>query len=356
MVMHEMPEPRQTFVLGRGSYDNPTVPVSADVPEVLQQSPKPVGDDRLALARWLVDPSHPLTARVAVNREWQRFFGTGIVKTAGDFGTQGERPSHPDLLDWLASQFIRTGWDMKGLHRLIVTSATYRQSSVASPELITADPENRLLARGPRFRMTAEMIRDQALAASGLLQDRIGGPSVKPYQPDGLWAEIASTKEYDRSTGADLYRRSLYSFIKRTVVNPTYGVFDATTRETCIVRRSRTNTPLQALALMNDVTFVEAARALAERVLEEGGSTPIERLRYAFLLTTARPPREAELNVLSEALQSHRDRYAADAEAAQKLLNDGESQPNPALDRTELASYTAVMNVLMNLDETVTKE
>ncbi|MBX3440074.1 MAG: DUF1553 domain-containing protein, partial [Planctomycetaceae bacterium] len=262
MVMTDVAEQRPTFVLGRGAYDNPTVPVSADVPEALRQSPAPAGDDRLALARWLVDPSHPLTARVAVNREWQRFFGTGLVKTAEDFGTQGERPSHPELLDWLATEFIRTGWDLKALHRQIVTSATYRQSSAASPDRMAADPENRRLARGPRFRMTAEMIRDLALAASGLLQDRLGGPSVKPYQPDGLWAEISSIKEYPRSTGPDLYRRSLYSFVKRTVVNPTAGVFDATTREACIVRRSRTNTPLQALTLMNDVTFVEAARVL----------------------------------------------------------------------------------------------
>jgi hypothetical protein len=286
MVMMDASEPRPTFVLNRGSYESPTVPVSASVPSVFQQSVKPTGDNRLALAKWLVDPSHPLTARVAVNREWQRFFGTGIVKTAEDLGTQGERPSHPDFLDWLANEFVRTGWDVKTLHQLIVTSATYRQASAASPELIALDPENRLLARGPRFRMTAEMIRDLALAASGLLQNRVGGPSVKPYQPDGLWAEISSVKEYTRSTGPDLYRRSLYSFVKRTVVNPTAGVFDATTREACSVRRSRTNTPLQALTLMNDVTFVEAARVMATHVLLNAGSTTHARLRS---YSSARP-------------------------------------------------------------------
>jgi len=310
----------------------------------------------LALAEWLVDPDNPLTARVAVNHQWQRFFGTGIVKTAEDFGTQGERPSHPDLLDWLASEFVRTGWDMKGLHRLIVTSAAYRQSSVASPELIARDPENRLLARGPRFRMTAEMIRDVALASSGLLQRRIGGPSVKPYQPEGLWSEIASTKEYVPSSGPDLYRRSLYSFVKRTVVNPTVGVFDATTREMCIVRRSRTNTPLQALTLMNDVTFVEAARALAERAIREGGVAPADRMAYAVRLTTGHEASEAELGVLTRALNAHLDRFATDPDAAGQLLSVGESKPDASLDPTELAAYTSVMNVLLNLDEMVTKE
>ncbi|MGD9858307.1 MAG: DUF1553 domain-containing protein, partial [Planctomycetaceae bacterium] len=356
MVMTDAAETRPTFVLGRGAYDNPTVPVSAGVPAALQQSSTPAGDDRLALARWLVDPSNPLPARVTVNREWQRFFGTGIVKTAEDFGTQGERPSHPDLLDWLASEFIRTGWDMKSLHRLIVTSAVYRQSSAASPELIAVDPENRLMARGPRFRMTAEMIRDLALSASGLLQDRIGGPSVKPYQPDGLWAEISSIKEYTRSTGPDLYRRSLYSFVKRTVVNPTVGVFDATTRETCSVRRSRTNTPLQALTLMNDVTFVEAARVLATHALREAGPTPQDRLTYLFQRTAGRSPTSAETDILTTAVERHREHYTANVAAAEKLIDVGEMPPDASIAPAELAAWTSVASVILNLDEVVTKE
>ncbi len=356
MVMVESQEPRQTFVLARGSYENPTEPVSATVPEVLKKSPQPVGDDRLALAKWLVDPAHPLASRVAVNREWQRFFGTGLVKTSEDFGIQGERPSHPDLLNWLATEFVRADWDLKRLHRLIVTSATYRQASAATPELVRLDPENRLLARGPRFRLTAESVRDVALAASGLLQQRLGGPSVKPYQPDGLWSEIATESKYVRSSGPDLYRRSLYSFVKRTVANPTMTVFDATTRESCIVRRGRTNTPLQALTLMNDVTFVEAARALAARVLNEADPQQHERISLLFLLTTGREPSQAELDILSQASERHHRHFAADTAATQSLLDVGESPIDPSLDPAELAAYTSVASVVLNLDEVVTKE
>ncbi len=356
MVMMETPEPRQTFVLSRGSYEKPTVPVSASIPDALSAGMAPAGSDRLALARWLVDPSHPLTPRVAVNREWQRFFGTGIVKTAEDFGTQGERPSHPALLDWLATEFIRTDWDVKGLHRLIVTSATYRQSSAAPTESIAADPENRLLARGPRFRMTAEMIRDLALAASGLLQPRIGGPSVKPYQPEGLWSEISSATEYVRSPGPDAYRRSLYTFWKRTVTNPTLGLFDATTRETCIVRRSRTNTPLQALTLMNDVTFVEAARVLAERTLREAGPSAEDRIALLFRRLAGRAPSAAESEILAASIERHRQHFAHDTEAAKSLLDVGDTPAPANIDPSELAAYTAVASVILNLDEVVTKE
>jgi hypothetical protein len=264
MVMTDGNGPRQAHVLLRGAYDKPGEAVSAGVPRALLGGRSDPAGNRLDLARWLVDPANPLTARVAVNRIWQKLFGNGLVKTTEDFGTQGEPPSHPELLDWLASEFVRTGWDQKALLRLIVTSATYGQSSAASAEQIAADPENRWLGRGSRFRMPAEMVRDQALAIAGLLQERLGGPSVKPYQPDGLWQEIASDTEYVRSQGPDLYRRSLYAFVKRTVANPTLVVFDSSTREACLMRRTRTNTPLQALTLLNDVTFVEAARVAAQ--------------------------------------------------------------------------------------------
>lgn len=356
MIMQDAAEMRPTFVLKRGAYDAPTLAVTAGIPDALTIPSKPSCNNRLELARWLIDVENPLTARVAVNREWQRFFGTGIVATSEDFGTQGTRPSHPDLLDWLATEFIRSGWDVKGLHRSMVTSATYRQTSIASPEKMAADPGNRWLSRGPRFRMTAEMIRDGALAASGLLQRQIGGPSVKPYQPAGLWSEIASVKEYARSSGPDLYRRSLYSFVKRTVVNPTMGVFDATTRETCSVRRSRTNTPLQALTLMNDVTFMEAARVLAQHTLQETGDSPSQRIQSMFMKLVGRTASIDELRILTDAVEQHRQYFADHLDAAQRLLRVGEAPVDARLSPIELAAYTSVANVILNFDETVTKE
>jgi hypothetical protein len=356
MVMQEMDSPRPTFVLARGSYEQPTEPVTAGVPAALAGSAPPNGGNRLALAQWIVDPANPLTARVAVNREWQRFFGTGLVKTAEDFGTQGERPSHPELLDWLATEFVRSGWDVKALQRLIVTSATYRQASEVRPEYLEADPENRLLARGPRFRMTAEMIRDRALAVGGLLDGRIGGESVRPYQIAGLWTKIATDTEYEQSIGPDLYRRSLYSFCKRTVANPTMSLFDATTREACLVRRSRTNTPLQALALMNDVTYVEAARVLAERILRGRDQEVEARIRLLIRLALARSPDDQKTAVLAAALARHRDHYARNPQAAAALIAVGDSTADAAIDPVELAAWTTVATVLINLDEFVTKE
>ena len=277
MVMAEMKKPRDTFVLARGDYRNQTEKVQPGVPAMLPPLPDGAPLNRLTLARWLVEPGHPLTARVAVNRFWQMYFGTGIVKTQEDFGVQGEPPSHPELLDWLATEFVRTGWDIRAMQRLIVTSATYRQSSKVTPALLEKDPENRLLARGPRLRLPAEMIRDTALAASGLLNDEIGGPSVLPYQPKGLWEEMAfgdgfSAQAYEQSHGPDLYRRGMYTFWKRTVPPASLATFDAPDREKCTARRALTNTPLQALALMNDPTYVEASRALAQRALLEGGT------------------------------------------------------------------------------------
>ena len=369
MVMEEMPTPRATFVLKRGEYDKPADRVTPGVPASLPPLPADAARNRLGLARWLVDPANPLTARVAVNHQWQMLFGTGLVKTTEDFGSQGEAPSHPELLDWLATEFMRTGWDMKQMLKTMVMSATYRQRSSTfqsrdarvrrhldiGMSSYERDPENRLLARGPRVRLSAEMIRDQALAVSGLLVGEIGGPSVKPYQPKGLWKELSGT-DYEPDHGDKLWRRSLYTFWKRTSPQPTMTTFDAAGREACSVRPSRTSTPLQALALMNDVTFVEAARALAQRVLRAGGTTPDERVKLAFRLVLTRAPKPAELPVLLENLHSHLARFRADPKAARSLLSAGESPRDPQLDPVELASYTALAGLLLNLDEAITKQ
>jgi hypothetical protein len=354
MVMEEMPQPRETHVLLRGQYDRPGDKVAPDVPSCLPALPAQGKRDRLALARWLIDPVNPLTARVAVNRAWQMYFGTGLVKTAEDFGAQGQWPSHPELLDWLAVEFVRTGWDMKALQRTIVTSAAYRQSSKVTPKLLQRDPENRLLARGPRIRLSAEMIRDQALAASGLLVERLGGPSVKPYQPDGLWKDLAG-ENYVQDHGDKLYRRSLYTFWKRTVAPPSMATFDAPLRETCIVRETRTNTPLQALNLLNDVCFVESARVLAQRVMVEK-KTPEERIALAFRLVAARQPRPDERTILLDGLRQHLATYRDKPQAALKLVRTGEYPIDERLEAGELAAYTAMASLILNLDETITKE
>jgi hypothetical protein len=291
-------------------------------------------------------------------------FGTGLVRTAEDFGTQGEYPTHPELLDHLAAHFIQSGWNLKHLHRLILTSQTYRQSSTTTPEQTTKDPENRLLARGPRFRLQAEFIRDQALAASGLLNRQIGGHSVSPYQPAGLWEELMSREDGDRFTaqkytqshGPDLYRRTMYTFWKRTSPPPTLATFDAPDRETCTVRRPRTNTPLQALVLLNDPTYIEASRKLAERLLTHPtATTPESRIQHAFKLLTARPPTKEELTILQSAYQKNLTRYQQNPQAAQSLLKIGESPINENLDKPQLAAWTMVSSILLNLDEVVTK-
>jgi mono/diheme cytochrome c family protein len=361
MVMGEMEKPRETFVLARGDYRNQTEKVQPGVPAMLPPLPKDAPLNRLTLAKWLVDPGHPLTSRVAVNRFWQMYFGYGIVKTQEDFGVQGEPPVHPELLDWLATEFVRTGWDVRALQRLIVMSATYRQSSKVTPALLEKDPENRLLARGPRVRLPAEMIRDTALAASGLLNGEIGGPSVLPYQPKGLWEEMAfgegySAQSYEQSHGEDLYRRALYTFWKRTVPPASLATFDAPDREKCTARRALTNTPLQALVLMNDPAFVEAARALAQRALLEGGKDERRRVEYAFRLATARKPSSKETGVLRQLLRGRRAEFRKDREAAGKLLGVGESSWDKRLDAAELAAYTTVASVILNLDETITKQ
>ncbi len=355
MVMQEMDPPRQAHVLLRGEYDKPGEAVAPNVPASLPPFPADQPNNRLGLARWLVAADNPLTARVTVNRYWQNYFGTGLVKTAEDFGSQGEPPSPPQLLDWLAAEFIESGWDIKALQKTIVMSATYRQSSKVTPVLVERDPENRLLARGPRQRLSAEMIRDQALATAGLLVEQVGGPSVKPYQPAGLWEEVASTT-YKPGSGADLYRRSLYTFWKRTVAPPTMVAFDAASRETCIVRRERTNTPLQALALLNSTAFVEAARNLAQRAMLEGGNSPEARVTHAFRLATARRPTDAELTILTAGFSRHLDNYRKNRTAAEELLKIGDSPHDAQLDSAELAAYTAIAGLILNLDEVVTKE
>jgi Protein of unknown function (DUF1553)/Protein of unknown function (DUF1549)/Concanavalin A-like lectin/glucanases superfamily/Planctomycete cytochrome C len=357
MVMQESPTQRETHLLIRGAYDKPGEVVTRALPSQLESSPTAYPPNRLGLAQWLVDPSNPLTARVAVNRFWQMYFGQGIVKTSEDFGSQGDPPSHPDLLDWLATEFVRTGWDVKALQKTIVMSATYRQASRITPELLEKDPENRLLARGPSVRLTADIIRDQALAVSGLLINKIGGPSVKPYQPEGLWTETSQTsKSYVQDHGDKLYRRSLYTFWRRTIPPPSMANFDASSRENHVVRPVITNTPLQALDLMNDVVYLEAARALAERVMKEGGTTPPQRITYAFRLTTTRLPNRAESTVLSDAFRDDLESFQAKPGSALKYVSHGEHAVDEHLDVNELAAYTSLMSLILNLNETIMKE
>jgi hypothetical protein len=361
MVMEDLPKPRPTYLLKRGQYDQPdrSRALGPDTPTCLPALPSDAPRDRMGLARWLVSPDNPLTARVEVNRIWQYHFGQGLVKTAENFGVQGEPPSHPELLDWLAIELIRTGWDVKAMHRLIVTSATYQQAARVPPALLARDPENRLLARGPRFRLSAEVVRDNALAIAGLLAPRIGGPSVKPYQPAGLWEELAGGAgegPYIQDKGADLYRRSLYVYRKRTVPHPAMSTFDAPSRETCQVKRARTNTPLQALELLNDVAYVEAARALAQLMIEEGGRSGEGRITYAFRRATARRPTPAELSLLRRGLERYRDAFRSSPAAAEQLIRHGESPPDPNVDRVELAACTATAGVILNLDETISQE
>jgi hypothetical protein len=315
---------------------------------------------RLTLAKWLVQPDHPLTSRVAVNRFWQMYFGTGIVKTQEDFGVQGEPPVHPELLDWLATEFVRTGWDVRAMQRLIVTSATYRQSSAVTPALLEKDPENRLLARGPRFRMPAEMVRDTALAASGLLNAEVGGPSVRPYQPAGIWEELAfgdgfSAQSYEQSHGRDLYRRGMYTFWKRTAPPASLATFDAPDREKCTGRRALTNTPLQALVLLNDPTYVEAARVFAERILRDGGRGFESRVRFAYARALQRAPAAAEERVLADLLRRAREQFARDPMAAKRLVSVGQRPLAKGGSPVELAAWTQVARAILNLPELVTR-
>jgi hypothetical protein len=378
MVMREG-QPREAFILLRGEYDKRGEKVAAGIPPfgvamATLELPKSGTPTRLDLAKWIISRDNPLTARVWVNRAWEKFFGTGLVKTTENLGSQAEFPSHPELLDWLAVEFS-TDWDMKRLQKQIVMSATYRQSSrepraesreggnqnsrLSSLNSRLNDPDNRLLSHGPRVRLSAEALRDQALFVSGLLVEKFGGPSVRPYMPDGVWDETSrygDLRGYQHDTGDGLYRRTLYTIWKRTAAPPTMLLFDAPNREICTVKRSRTNTPLQALALLNEITYVEAARKLAERMLLEGGTTTDERITFGFRWVTSRKPTDDELAVLRDGLNADLARLKQQPDAVKQLITTGESKPNASLDPTELATFTLTANVLLNLDEVVTRE
>ena len=358
MVMKEKEAPRDAFVLLRGEYDKIGPKVERKLPAVLPPMPAGEPNNRLGFARWLVSGQHPLTGRVWVNRAWERFFGIGLVKTSENFGSQAEWPSNPALLDWLAVEFVDRKWDMKAMHKLIMSSAAYRRSAAVTSEMLEKDPDNRLLARGPRFRLPAEVIRDQALWTAGLLVDKQGGPSVKPYMPEAVWDETSvygDLRNYKSDTGEGLWRRSLYTIWKRTAAPPTMLLFDSAGREVCTVKRSRSNTPMQALSLLNEVTFVEAARKLAEQSLRQPGDNDAK-LAWTFRKVVRRDATPAELSVLRKGLDKRLATYAADATLAPKLLAQGLSPAATDLDRNQLAAWTATANILLNLDETVTRE
>ena len=356
-VMKDLEKPRDSFIMLRGAYDKPGEKVARNVPAIFPALANQQNPNRLDLARWLVSDRHPLTARVTVNRFWQELFGVGLVKTSADFGSQGEPPSHPELLDWLAVSFRESGWDMKRLVKTIVNSSAWRQSSQATPEILARDPENRLLARGPRVRMNAETVRDDALFVAGLLVEKPGGKGVKTYQPPNIWEPVgykdSNTRFYQRDAGEALYRRSIYTFLKRTAPAPFLSNFDAPAREGFCTRREQSDTPLQALQLLNDVQFFEAARGLAQRILMEGGATPEARLAYAFRLVLARAPEPDEARRVQRFLAPFLAKYRGDAAAAQAVLANGESKPPASLDPAELAAWTQVGNLLLNLDENI---
>ena len=360
-VFADQPTMRDSFVMQRGAYDSPGDKVARGTPAFLPPLVVPEGKtpDRLDLANWLVAAEHPLTPRVAANRLWQQFFGTGLVKTSEDFGLQGEPPSHPELLDWLAAEYRACGWDTRQMVKLLVMSRGFRRASHATEEQLAADPDNRLLARGPRFRLDAEQIRDNALAVSGLLVRTLGGKGVKPYQPPNIWEPVgfgtSNTRDYKQDTGEALYRRSLYTFLKRTAPHPALGNFDAPNREQFCGRRERSNTPLQALQLMNDVQHVEAARALAARTLTETAGEDAQRIEWLFRTVLARSPSADETRIVAAAITGNRARYEADAEAAKQAIAHGESKAPAGLAPVELASWTLVANMLLNLDETLSR-
>jgi len=358
-VMQEKSDEAMAYLLARGEYDKRKEKVTPITPAVLPPLPADLPKNRLGLAKWLVRPEHPLTARVTVNRFWQQLFGEGIVLTAGDFGVTGTMPTHPELLDWLAVEFREKGWDIKRFFKLMVMSATYRQSAKVTPEKALKDPKNRLLSRGPRFRMDAEMVRDYALEASGLLSSKIGGPSVKPYQPPGVWEAVAmigsNTRDYKQDTGDNLYRRSMYTLWKRAAPPASLDIFNAPSREVCTVRRERTDTPLQALVTLNDVQYVEAARVLARRALKDGGATPESRIDFIARRLLARPLRPEEVAVVKRSLNSLTSFYAGHSKEAGELIHTGESKPDATVAPETLAAWTMLTNQLMNLDEVLNK-
>ncbi len=351
MVMKEMQEPRQAYLLERGQYNAYGEEVFPNVPESILPWKENLPKNRLGLARWLTDPDHPLTARVAVNRYWQNYFGRGLVRTTEDFGNQGELPSHPELLDWLALEFIKSGWDVKALQKMIVMSATYRQRSYASPELLEKDPANALLARGPKVRLTSEMMRDNALAASGLLNRQVGGPSVKPYQPPGLWKMNGG--EYVQDTGDKLYRRSLYTIWKRTVPHPTLSTFDQPERTECTVRRQKTNTPLQALVLLNDPTYLETAKVIGENITRNGSSK--ESIASAYKRITGRKPETKELDILKDLQASEYKIFKSQKGKARGWLEAGAYEVDQSLDSNLVAANAVVASVIINSDASITK-
>jgi hypothetical protein len=355
LVMQELPQGRPTKIFMRGDFRTPGADVLAATPAVLTAHSTSIGGDRLALARWLVDRNNPLTARVTVNRWWAELFGQGIVSTVEDFGIKGELPTHPELLDWLAVEFMDHGWSMKHVLKTIVLSACYRQSSRVTAELLAKDDRNLLLARGPRFRMDAEMIRDNALSIAGLLSHEHGGEPIRPYQPDGLWVKVGGTKaDYIESLGEARYRRGVYVVWKRAAPYPSFVNFDATARLACKLKRSRSNSPLQALTLLNDPVYVEAAKSLARRVLVEPGKASVdERLEYAFRLCVARAPRPAELARLRQLLAAQRAASKQDLPTARELVAG--FMPPQGVSAVEFAAWYAVAQALLNLDETITK-
>jgi hypothetical protein len=353
MVMKEMPERRPTYLLKRGAYDARGEQVQPDTPEKIFPFASALPRNRLGLAKWMVDPRNPLTARVAVNRAWRMHFGRGLVLTEEDFGTQGKLPTNPKLLDWLAATFIEQHWNLKALHKLIVMSATYRQTSQASPELLAKDPDNQLLARGPKHRLRAEEIRDNALAVSGLLSSKIGGPSVRPYQPDGLWEQSGTPSHYVQDKGEALYRRSLYTFWKRIVPPPNMLIFDAPTREVCTARRETTTTPLQALVLLNDPQFIEAARVMAEKLVRDCGQDTTKCITRGFRLTTGRMPKPREQALFQELYDEQLKRFEADPSATEQYLKIGEQPLDKSLPSQQVAATAVLASALMNLDEFV---
>jgi hypothetical protein len=354
MIMRDRAEARPTHVLERGAWDHPGAAVEPGTPEAL---PGLAGapPNRLGLARWITEPSNPLAARVEVNRLWQQIFGQGLVRTPENFGIQGERPTHPELLDWLAARFVASGWDTKALVKLIVTSATYRQSSACTTELYERDPENRLLARAPRYRLPAAVLRDSALLASGLLVEKLGGLPVKPYHPAGVWEDVSFGRlKYQQGTGEDLYRCSLYTFWRRTA--PPANMFDSSLRQKCSVRVIRTNTPLQALVLMNDPTFAEAAAALAERTIRESRTVDEQRVAWAFETVLARPPTDHERDILASRVRTLREYYASHIDEARGVAWAGERPHPPEEHVVEVAALAGAMSVILNLDEALTRE
>ncbi len=357
--MQEKAEPPKAYVLNRGEYDQRLDEVQPGTPEILPPFPQDLPRNRLGLAKWLLLAEQPLTARVVVNRFWQEIFGTGLVNTAGDFGVSGQLPSHPELLDWLAVEFRESGWDVKKLFKLMVMSAAYQQSALVTAEKLELDPDNRLLSRGPRYRMDAEMVRDYAMAACGILSPKIGGPSVKPYQPIGVWEAVAmvgsNTRDYKQDVDEALYRRSMYTFWKRSAPPASMELFNAPSRETCVMARERTNTPLQALATLNDPQFVEAARRLSEKALTQETTSFENRLQGIVMPLLSRNLTEVEVKIVQSTFDELLKYYQSNDEQAKKLSEVGESPTNEKLPAAELAAWTMTVNQLLNLDETLNK-